>query len=117
VGLVQTPELVDSANSFLLTPRPTSGEHLQHHAPERPNVHFGAVALAHRRPGGIEASAPARRGAPRRTHWLRLRADDLGRHPEDGALHAVRDVVVVRIGGALGDAEIGNLARAVEIEK
>lgn len=91
-SLVERAELVDGADGFLLGPGTATGEHLKHHATQRPNVDLGTVALS-------------------------LAADDLGRHPENGALHAVGDVVAVDVVRLLGNTKIRDLASTVEVEQ
>ena len=90
-GLVQRPQFKDRADGFFLRPRAATGEHFEHDAAKRPDVDFGGVTLT-------------------------LGADNFGGHPEDRALHAVCDVVAIDIIRLLGDAEVGDLASAVDVE-
>jgi hypothetical protein len=109
--LVEGAELVDCADGFFFTPWSAACEHLQDYAAERPDVDFGAVALVvYLRSVHIRAA----RGYVQR---LTLRTDDLWCHPEDGSLHAVGDVVDVRVSGAFRDSEIRYLAGSVEVEQ
>ena len=46
-----------------------------------------------------------------------MRTNYLGGHPEYRSLHVVGDIVAVDVVGLLGDAEVRDLARAVNIEQ
>lgn len=107
--LVQRPKFVDGTDGFFLTPRTATGKHFQDNTAQRPDIDLGRVTLA---PIVISTTILVREA-----NRLCLGSNDLGRHPEDGALHAVRDIVVVWVRASLGDSEIRDFARAIQVEE
>lgn len=90
--MIQASQLEDSSDGFLRAPGAPTREHLQDYAAKRPDVDLRAVPLT-------------------------LRLDDLRSHPEDRALHGVRDVVAVDVVCLFRNSKVGNLARPIEVEE
>lgn len=82
---MQITYMKQNSHGLLTVPRSLTSPHLEHNAPDTPNINFGVVSFL-------------------------CRVDDLWRHPEHGALHRCIRPGHIDVLSPLGDTEIRYLA-------